>query len=70
MKYEDHKNEGRLLTCPNLKEKRKQINVVSGLRTYNSIQMPNNPAARMNDRLKSTCQKNVHNYVSFVVMWK
>ena len=25
--------------------------------------MPNNPAAHMNDRLKSTCRKNVHNYI-------
>ena len=65
LKYEDSKNEDRSLTYPNLKEKRKQINRVSGLRT---IQVPNNPAAHMNDRLKSTCWKNVHNYVSFAVV--
>ena len=33
LKYEDHKNEDRSLTYPNLKEKRKQIDVVSGLRS-------------------------------------
>ena len=32
MKYEDHKYEDCSITYPNLKEKRKHIDVVSGLR--------------------------------------
>ena len=31
LKYEDHKNEDCSLTYPNLKEKRKQVDMVSGL---------------------------------------
>ena len=33
LKYEDHKNEDCWLTYPNLTEKRKQIDVISGIRT-------------------------------------
>ena len=45
------------LTYPNKNEKRKQIDMVSGLRANNYIQMPENPAGSVIDRPKALVEK-------------
>ena len=44
-------------TYPNKNEKRKQIDMVSGLLANNSIQMPENPAGSVIDRPKALVEK-------------
>ena len=71
LKCGNDKNEDCSLTYPNIQEKRKQIDVVSGLRAINSIKMPKkNLAGSVIDRSKSTCRKRDQSYDIFVVVCK